>query len=546
MGFRGISATQRRLAACWRCIVAALALASADARAADGDFEAALATLAAAESYPDKQAAAQALAETGDERVLSVLSAFLEGNLYTLRSSGELVYAEQTSGGYAIRSVLSDEPAGEVGRRDVARVGVNNSLRSELRRMLASFGLSHESPSERARAVRVISEAGDPAMVEALRELESRESNARVLRALDTALAVLSLDSDVHEVRLAAIERMHGNLTSHVRTQLVRLSTDESIDGETREAALEAIGSIERRVELYDLIKTAFFGLSLGSILVLAAIGLSVTFGIMGVINMAHGELIMLGAYTTYVVQQLMPGATDYSLFIAVPLAFCFSGLIGIGIERGVVRFLYGRPLETLLATFGISLVLQQAVRTIFSPLNRAVSTPSWMSGSWEVVPGLDITLNRLVIVGFSLIVFFLLLFVLRRTRLGLEMRAVTQNRAMARAMGIRTARVDALTFGLGAGVAGVAGVALSQLTNVGPNLGQAYIVDSFMVVVFGGVGNLWGTLVSGLTLGVGTKLVEPAVGAVMAKILVLVFLIIFIQRKPRGLFPQKGRAADA
>jgi urea transport system permease protein len=293
-------------------------------------------------------------------------------------------------------------------------------------------------------------------------------------------------------------------------------------------------------------VKTAFFGLSLGSILVLVAIGLSVTFGIMGVINMAHGELMMLGAYTTYVVQQAMPVSIDYSLLIAVPLAFFIAGLMGIAIERGIVRFLYGRPLETLLATFGVSLVLQQAVRTIFSPLNRAVSTPSWMSGSWEVVPGLELTLNRIFILVFSLLVFGILLFVLRRTRLGLEMRAVTQNRSMAKAMGIRTARVDALTFGLGAGIAGVAGVALSQLTNVGPNLGQSYIVDSFMVVVFGGVGNIWGTLVSGLTLGVGTKLVEPAVGAVMAKILVLVFLIIFIQKRPRGLFPQKGRAADS
>jgi urea transport system permease protein len=270
-----------------------------------------------------------------------------------------------------------------------------------------------------------------------------------------------------------------------------------------------------------------------------------VTFGIMGVINMAHGELMMLGAYTTWVVQQVFPNSIDISLFIAVPLAFCVSGLMGIAIERGVVRFLYGRPLETLLATFGISLILQQAVRTIFSPLNRAVSTPSWMSGSWEIVPGLDITLNRIVILIFSVMVFAALLYVLRRTRLGLEMRAVTQNRAMARAMGIRTDRVDALTFGLGAGIAGVAGVALSQLTNVGPNLGQSYIVDSFMVVVFGGVGSIWGTAVSGLTLGVANKLVEPAVGAVMAKILVLIFLIVFIQKRPRGLFPQKGRAAE-
>ena len=250
-------------------------------------------------------------------------------------------------------------------------------------------------------------------------------------------------------------------------------------------------------------------------------------------------------AYTTYVVQLLMPNAIEYSLFVAVPAAFVVSGLVGMLIERGVIRFLYGRPLETLLATFGVSLILQQAVRSIFSPLNRSVSTPQWMSGSLEIVNGLSFTYNRLYIVLFALLVFAGLVLVLRKTRLGLEVRAVTQNRAMARAMGIRSARVDVLTFGLGAGIAGVAGVALSQLTNVGPNLGQGYIVDSFMVVVFGGVGNLWGTLVAGLSLGVMNKLLEPAYGAVVAKILILVFIILFIQKRPRGLFPHRGRAAD-
>jgi len=331
-----------------------------------------------------------------------------------------------------------------------------------------------------------------------------------------------------------------------VRTALRALVEDSAVDETARARAAEALERIERRLERYEIVKTVFFGLSLGSILVLAAIGLSVTFGIMGVINMAHGELIMIGAYTTYVVQTLFPDAPEWSLAIAVPAAFVISGAAGIAIERGIVRFLYGRPLETLLATFGVSLLLQQAVRSVFSPLNRSVATPAWMSGSWQIVPGLDITFNRLYILVFSLAVFFVLLAVLRRTRLGLEMRAVTQNRAMAKAMGVRTDRVDALTFGLGAGIAGVAGVALSQLTNVGPNLGQSYIVDSFMVVVFGGVGNLWGTLVSGLSLGVASKLLEPAVGAVVAKILVLVFLIVFIQKRPRGLFPQKGRAAEA
>jgi urea transport system permease protein len=254
---------------------------------------------------------------------------------------------------------------------------------------------------------------------------------------------------------------------------------------------------------------------------------------------------MMLGAYTVYVVQQLMPNAIGASILVAIPAAFLVSGLVGVAIERGVVRFLYGRPLETLLATFGISLLLQQLVRNIFSPNNRPVETPGWMAGSLQVNDVLAITWSRIYIVLFAAIVFTALLLVLKRTNLGLHVRAVAQNRSMARAMGIRTDWVDAMTFGLGAGIAGVAGVALSQLTNVGPNLGQSYIVDSFMVVVFGGVGNLWGTLISGLSLGVVNKLLEPLAGAVLGKILVLVALILFIQRRPRGLFPQKGRAAE-
>ena len=280
--------------------------------------------------------------------------------------------------------------------------------------------------------------------------------------------------------------------------------------------------------------------------LVLVAIGLAITFGVMGVINMAHGELMMLGAYTTYVVQTLMPGHIESSVLVAIPAAFLVAGLTGVLIERTIIRFLYGRPLETLLATFGVSLVLQQLVRSVFSANNRSVVTPSWMSGTLQINDALAITYNRLYIVLFTVIVFGILLAVLKRTRLGLDIRAVSQNRAMARAMGIRSEWVDAMTFGLGAGIAGVAGVALSQLTNVGPNLGQSYIIDSFMVVVFGGVGNLWGTFIGGVSLGVINKLLEPYAGAVLGKIFVLVALILFIQRRPRGLFPQTGRAAEA
>jgi urea transport system permease protein len=522
-----------------------LASLPAPASAAEEDFHRGVAALASADSYSDKEAAAATIASSGHARAETVLHALVEGELYTTRAGDRVVLATEVDSGYAIRDAVTDEDLGAAGRREVSRISVNNQLRGSLRSMLASLKLEHEDPDERSAAIREVGESEDLAMLPTLEQLLMIEEHSGVRASIEMAIATLNLDSTDTPTRLAAIETVSGNVSAHVRGKLTALSGNDSLDEETRAGALRALNSIQSRVAFFELIQTAFFGLSLGSILVLAAIGLSVTFGIMGVINMAHGELMMLGAYTTYVVQQLMPNSIGASLFVAMPAAFLIAALVGIGIERGIVRTLYARPLETLLATFGVSLILQQTVRSIFSPLNRSVITPEWLSGSVEILPGLEITLNRLYILVFSLLVFGALLFVLRYTRFGLEMRAVTQNRAMARAMGIRTDRVDAMTFGLGSGIAGLAGVALSQLTNVGPNLGQAYIVDSFMVVVFGGVGSLWGTLVSGLSLGVASKLIEPAAGAVMAKIFVLIFLIIFIQKRPRGLFPQKGRAAE-
>ncbi len=316
-----------------------------------------------------------------------------------------------------------------------------------------------------------------------------------------------------------------------------------------RAAASAAVASIDRVLQLWSLLQSVYYGISLGSVLLLAAAGLAITFGVMGVINMAHGEMVMIGAYTTYVVQQLMhqfaPALYQANLLFAVPLAFIVAGVVGIAIERSLIRWLYGRPLETLLATWGLSLVLQQAVRSLFGAHNLDVDTPGWMSGDMHL-GGLTLTLNRLYIILFAIIVLAALMAALRFTPLGLRMRAVTQNRLMAAAMGIRTPWIDALTFGLGSGVAGMAGVALSQIDNVSPNLGQNYIIDSFMVVVFGGVGNLWGTVVGAMTLGIVNKFLEPVAGAVLGKIVVLVLLILFIQRRPRGMFPLKGRAAEA
>ena len=378
------------------------------------------------------------------------------------------------------------------------------------------------------------------------------ETNSSVKKEIATGLALAALDGSDTKARLDAIATLSSSVSQDVRNKLALLlekSPDGSFvesDEKVRQAA--ASGRADASTTGAPSIRASrrlFFGLSLGSVLVLIAIGLAITFGVMGVINMAHGELMMLGAYTTYAVQTAMPGHIGISILVAIPAAFIVAGLTGVLMERTIIRFLYGRPLETLLATFGVSLILQQSVRSIFSALNRSVVTPDWMSGSLQLNDALAITYNRLYIVIFTLIVFALILVVLKRTRIGLDIRAVSQNRAMAKAMGIRTEWVDAMTFGLGSGIAGVAGVALSQLTNVGPNLGQSYIIDSFMVVVFGGVGNLWGSLIGGMSMGIVNKLLEPYAGAVLAKIFVLVALILFIQTRPRGLFPQAGRAAE-
>ncbi len=520
--------------------------APGDARAA-ATHEAlqAAAPLLRERSFARVERGVELLAASGHARARDILEALLESSLYYRKADGTIVTVAATEGGeLALTEAFSGQALGVEPKRALKRVRLNNALRGKLRAAIAGLDLRNADPDLRREAVEQIFAAPDDEAVAPLRDMRETETDEGVREAILTALALADLADAQASVRTAAAGTLSGNLHPAARNALSTLLQDET-DANARAAAAAALERIERKLTLYRVLETLFFGLSLGAVLTLAAVGLAITFGVMGVINMAHGELMMLGAYTTYVLQQLMPQHIGASILIAIPAAFLVAAAAGIAIERSVIRFLYGRPLETLLATFGISLVLQQAVRSVFSPLNRAVETPQWMAGSLQVNPAFALTLNRLYIIVFCLLVFALLWTILRNSRLGLQVRAVTQNRAMARAMGVRSARVDALTFGLGSGVAGVAGVALSQLTNVGPNLGQAYIVDSFMVVVFGGVGNLWGTLFSGLTLGVANKLLEPFSGAVLAKILVLVVIILFIQKRPRGMFPQKGRTAQ-
>jgi len=502
--------------------------------------------------YSEKEGIIERLGQTGHPSVRPVLTALIEGRLY-FRNTDQKIFIARSADSDPLR--LSDpltlKDAGSAPAGGMSQIGTNNALRRTLRMALARFSLSSPDAEVRSDAAREISKSLDDQTVALLRDRLRVETNSGVRKEIATALALAALDGSDNGARLAAVATLRDSVSQDVRNRLALL-LDKSPDGgyaekdeKVRQAAASAVATIDRWRTFYSGIQTLFFGLSLGSVLVLIAIGLAITFGVMGVINMAHGELMMFGAYTTYLVQVAMPGHIGISILVAIPAAFIVSGLTGVVLERTIIRFLYGRPLETLLATFGVSLILQQTVRSIFTALNRSVVTPDWMSGSLRLNDALEITYNRLYIVIFTLIVFAAVQLVLKRTRLGLDIRAVSQNRRMAKAMGIRTEWVDAMTFGLGSGIAGVAGVALSQLTNVGPDLGQSYIIDSFMVVVFGGVGNLWGSLIGGTSMGVVNQLLEPWAGAVLAKIFVLVALILFIQARPRGLFPQKGRAAE-
>ncbi|WP_297819013.1 urea ABC transporter permease subunit UrtB [uncultured Paraglaciecola sp.] len=492
------------------------------------------------------------ISKTKEPLTRDVLQFMLDGELYFLKANKHVVRAQATENRlYQLTDVLSQETLNTVKKSQLSKIKTNNSLRSTLRNIIAKIDLTDDNKKIRLQAVQQLLSSPSKESTAIITELIDDEKDQDVQILMATTLSLQQLKAGNFKEKIEALKQLGNTLEPTVKNEIVGLLSnlpekELTTDQQTLKDALNStLGEIEKRASFYSAIETVFFGLSLGSVLLLAAIGLTITFGVMGVINMAHGEMIMLGAYTTYVIQLAFPSIIEYSLLIAVPAAFLVSGSVGILIERGVIRFLKGRPLETLLATFGISLILQQLVRTIFSPLNRQVISPEWMSGSWQINPIFSLTYNRLYIILFSIFVFVSLLMILKKTSLGLHVRAVSQNRDMARALSVKSDWVDAITFGLGSGIAGVAGVVLSQLTNVGPNLGQAYIIDSFLVVVFGGVGNLWGTLVAAMSLGLTNKFLEPLTGSVLANIIVLVGLVLFIQKRPKGLFPQKGRSAD-
>ena len=535
-----VSASLRALA----CALLLIATVIPVLPALAGPFEDAVGKFANDE-FSDTEEAVGVLATGGNPLAYTIISALQDGRLMADPDSKK-VYVTQPDGKNI--DAVTGAPVDSI-PDSASAVRLNNRLRRTVEAALGALTLSSPDPAKRIAAAQSVFKTHDETMLPVIDgALKTETDKGAKLAFTEARAAILLFKEDATDAeKLEAIATIKARADQEALALLTGLAGDQP--PAIARAAANATSYIQTRLAMWSAVQNAWYGVSLGSVLLLAAIGLAITFGVMGVINMAHGEMVMIGAYVTFVVQEVIrtsyPALFDYSLLMAVPLAFIVAGLIGIVIERTIIRFLYGRPLETLLATWGLSLVLQQAVRTMFGPTNREVGNPSWMSGAFELGQ-ITITYNRLWILCFTLAVFVILLAMLRYTSLGLEMRAVTQNRRMAASMGIATSRVDALTFGLGSGIAGIAGVALSQIDNVSPNLGQSYIIDSFMVVVFGGVGNLWGTLVGAFTLGIANKFLEPMAGAVLGKIAILVLIILFIQKRPRGLFALKGRAVEA
>jgi urea transport system permease protein len=493
--------------------------------------------------------AVEGIAKSSEPAALALLEALAKDNLRIDAAGTPFVAGE----GNALSPVFGGgaKPAGAL-----TTPLVDNRLRRQLEPALASLKLGFPDPKVRLEAAKDLAKSRNDDLAPLIRSAAAKEKDSQIKTALGLALAQIDLHGQDKQLKLAALKAITAASDASFKPDLERLTANgpggkpSEADADVRKAAAAAIGAIESRLMLVSFVGNLFYGLSLGSVLLLCALGLAITFGLLRVINMAHGELLMIGAYSTYAVQRFFmayfPAHQDFYLMLAVPVAFIVTAAIGMALERSVIRFLYGRPLETLLATWGISLILIQTVRLIFGAQNVAVANPSYLAGGIEVLPGFVLTYSRLAVIVFSSAVAGFVWFMLQRTPLGLHVRAVTQNREMAAGMGIPTRRVDVWTFGIGSGVAGLGGVALSQLGNVGPELGQQYIVDSFMVVVLGGVGKLAGTLAGAFGLGMLNKLLEPAAGAVLGKIVILGFIILFIQRRPQGIFALKGRAAEA
>jgi urea transport system permease protein len=488
------------------------------------------------------------IAALANEDAAKVLQALKNDTLFAL-PDGKIFIVEDDKAFDPVTGQTGAVPEGADG------ITVNNRLRAAVEGALSGLKLFSRERKLRLAAALELQKTNDPAQVPLIQKAFEKENDAAIKAVLQLLISTANLQAPDPALRKSAVIGLAGSTNAKLKPLLQRMleknpdGSNIEPDESVRIAVVATLGEIDGRLQRTEFVGNLFYGISLASVLLLAALGLAITFGLMGIINMAHGELLMIGAYTTYVCQLLfrkfIPGAVDAYLIVALPAAFIVAAAVGVALERTVIRWLYGRPLETLLATWGISLMLMQSVRTIFGAQNVEVANPSWMSGGITVLGSLVLSYNRIVIIFFALFVVLAVWLILNKTRLGLSVRAVTQNRRMADCVGVSTGKIDMMTFGLGSGIAGLGGVALSQLGNVGPDLGQSYIVDSFMVVVLGGVGQLAGTVIAAIGLGEVNKFLEPVAGAVMAKIFILVFIIIFIQRRPQGLFALKGRSVE-
>lgn len=528
-------------------LVLALLLLMAAGKARAALDEATLQGLASAD-FGERIAAIEAIGAAGGDTARAVIAALEAGQLGVV--DGRVVLLRDA----AVVDAASGAPL-EIDAAAVDTLRLNNRVRRALGTANAALNLSAGERSVRLAAAQTLRDNASETLLPLLERVLEAEEDAPIREVLLLAAARVNLNADEPAKRLKAVSALGQSSDAAVISLLQPfVSQDNGVwlepDALVREAAADSIRAIERRVAIARNVGTVFSGLSLGSILLLAALGLAITYGVMGIINMAHGELLMIGAYAAFVVQGLfrthLPEWVDWYVLAAIPAGFFAAAAVGVLMERTVLRFLYGRPLESLLATWGISLVLIQAARVIFGPQNVELANPSWMSGGIELAAGVVLPWNRIIILGFAVFVLLLVWLMMNRTRLGMFVRAVTQNRAMAGCVGVPTARVDTLAFAIGAGIAGLGGVALSQIANVGPAMGTGYIVDSFMVVVLGGVGQLAGAVWAAMGLGIVSKFLEGWAGAVIAKILVLVFIIAFIQKRPQGIFALKGRFADS
>lgn len=487
------------------------------------------------------------IGKSSSPEAIEILSALEAGQIE--RDSARRVFLRKESG--ELVPLTGGSPEGTT-----KKVTLNNVARRTLGETLARLSLTASDVDVRRAAAERLADQPDPETVEFIRSLVVAEKDAKTKGFMALAMAKVDLRSPDRARRLAAAKAIIASedisLVAELKAIVGKEPSSSYIepDPEVRREFSRALSTVERRIVKINAISNTIYGLSLGSVLLLAALGLAITFGLMRVINMAHGEMLMLGAYATFFVRERLvaigPEITEWYLLFAIPFAFAVTFGAGVLLERLVIRHLYGRPLETLLATWGLSLILIQAVRLVFGAQNVAVANPEWLSGGFELMPALVVPYSRIAVLSFTAIVVLFVAYILRGTSIGLRVRSVTQNRETAAALGIPTRRVDTLTFGLGSGLAGLGGVALSQLGNVGPELGQQHIIDSFVVVVLGGVGNILGTVIAGFGLGIANKLLEPSVGAVLGKIFLLVILILFIQIRPQGLFAQKGRAAES